>query len=136
MQLSRLKVTWPFQALADETRFRVLRLIAASGLPLTVGQLAAILEIPGNHLSRHLQILEAAGLTVTERKGRSHYIRIVASGDARESLYSAVRSMADETGILSQDLTRLTIVTQLTERQNCYSSVIGGSSTSAESGIA
>lgn len=100
MQMSRLRVTWPFQALADETRFRVVRLISSTGVPLTAGQGAAALGIATNHLSRHLQILEAAGLTTTERRGRSHYIRITGIGGCNDSLCAAVLSMADDTGCL------------------------------------
>ena len=67
MQLSRMPCTWPFQALADESRFRVVRLLASMGTPLTAGQRAGALAYPPHHLSRHLHLLESAGLILLPR---------------------------------------------------------------------
>lgn len=107
MQMMKLRQTWPFQALADETRFRIVRLLASAGVPLRAGQLASALNVAPNHLSRHLHILEAAGLTTTQRRGRAHYIGISASSRSNEPLCAAVLSMDDETGVFSEDTLRL-----------------------------
>ncbi len=107
MQLSRLRVTWPFQALADETRFRVVRLVLSFGAPLTAGQVASSLGIAANHLSRHLHILEAAGVTVIQRRGRSHFISVSSEEGYSDSLSATVLAMADSTGIIKGDLNRL-----------------------------
>lgn len=107
MQMSRLQVTWPFQALADETRFRVVRLILSFGAPLTAGQLANSLGMAANHLSRHLHILEAAGLTTIERRGRSHFISLSTTEEFLAPLSISILAMADSTGLFQQDLVRL-----------------------------
>ena len=98
--------TWPFQALADESRFRVVRLLASMGKPLAAGQLAAALACPPNHISRHLHVLETAGLTRVERKGRSPMVSLRSDG-ASESLAAAVLRMPDYEMTLADDLARL-----------------------------
>lgn len=124
MQLSRLKVTWPFQALADETRFRVVRLILGYGAPLTAGQVANSLGIAANHLSRHLHILEATGVTTIERRGRSHFIGLATNESFHDSLSATVLAMADSTGLLKQDLARLLTLNGQAEPDGNY--VSGG----------
>lgn len=106
VQLSRLKFTWPFQALADESRFRAVRILASLGRPLTAGQLAAGLGCQASHLSRHLNVLEATGLVEVRRKGRFHWVGL-SGGGAYESLAAAVLSMPDSDGILADDIARL-----------------------------
>lgn len=118
-------MTWPFQALADETRFRVVRLISSAGVSLPAGQVAAALGVAANHLSRHLQILEAAGVTTTERKGRLHYIGVTGIGGRNDSLCAAVLSMADDTGVLTQDLARLLSMKEQEGESRDYSSESG-----------
>lgn len=106
MQLSRMPCTWPFQALADESRFRVVRLLASMGAPLSAGQLSAALRCEPSHISRHLQVLESAGLIGVERVGRFHFISLRADG-VNESLAAAVLRMPDHAGTLAGDLARL-----------------------------
>lgn len=60
-----------FQALSQETRVRLLRLLAtagASGMP--AGELAGRLSVPPSTLSFHLAALEQAGLVQSTRQGR------------------------------------------------------------------
>jgi len=106
VQLSRMPCTWPFQALADESRFRVVRLLASIGSPLSAGQLSAALRCEPNHISRHLQVLESAGLTRVERVGRFHFVSLRPDG-ANEVLAAAVLRMPDDAGALAGDLARL-----------------------------
>jgi DNA-binding transcriptional ArsR family regulator len=64
-----------FRALADPTRRRMLeRLTDRTGQSLR--ELCAGLEMARQTVSRHLAVLEAAGLVATERHGREklHYI--------------------------------------------------------------
>jgi DNA-binding transcriptional ArsR family regulator len=107
MQTTKLRQTWPFHALSDEVRFRVMRLLITMGVPLRAGQLAAAINIPPNHLSKHLQVLELSGLTTTTRKGSAHYIYANVSSRANEAIFAAVLAMEDETGVCSEDLARL-----------------------------
>lgn len=106
MQLSRLQFTWPFQALADESRFRAVRLLASLGRPLTAGQLSGGLGCLPSHLSRHLNVLEATELIEVRRRGRFHWVNL-RGGGAYESLAAAVLSMPDSDGILADDIARL-----------------------------
>jgi DNA-binding transcriptional ArsR family regulator len=95
-----------FAALADETRFRTVRLLAATGSSLTPSQIAAALSIKPSHLSRHLQLLEAASLTRKERSGRSYAIELCDNAVAR-SLLTAVLAAEDDDETLAEDLVRL-----------------------------
>lgn len=106
MQLSRLPCTWPFQALADETRFRVVRLLASIAVPLTAGQIAAALGCTPAQISRHLQLLESTGLLCVRRVGRFHLV-CLRSDSVCDSLAAAVLSAPDHSGIHAKDLTRL-----------------------------
>jgi DNA-binding transcriptional ArsR family regulator len=67
-----------FQALADATRRRLLdRLFAENGR--TLGDLCADLDMTRQAVSKHLAVLEAAGLVVPFRRGREklHYLNPV-----------------------------------------------------------
>lgn len=58
-----------FRALADPTRRRILdRLYELDGL--TLGELCAGLEMSRQAVSKHLALLESAGLVATRRRGR------------------------------------------------------------------
>jgi predicted ArsR family transcriptional regulator len=92
--------------LADESRFRVVRLLATMGAPLSAGQLSTALGCEPNHISRHLHVLEAAGLTRVRRVGRFRQIMLRPDG-ANESLAAAVLRMPDSAGQLAGDLARL-----------------------------
>jgi len=63
-----------FGALADPTRRAMLRELAAQ--PRTVGELAAPFEISLAGASKHIQVLERAGLVQREVQGRVHTCRL------------------------------------------------------------
>ena len=63
-----------FQALADPTRRAMLRDLATQ--PRTVGELAAPYDISLAGASKHIQVLERAGLIQREIQGRVHTCRI------------------------------------------------------------
>lgn len=56
-----------YRALADPTRREILRLLRDDDLP--AGELAAAFEISWPSVSRHLRVLETAGLVSSERRG-------------------------------------------------------------------
>ena len=59
-----------FQALAHETRRDILdRLVAEPGL--SVGKLAVGFDVSRIAIMNHLKVLEAAGLVISEKSGRS-----------------------------------------------------------------
>jgi DNA-binding transcriptional ArsR family regulator len=65
-----------FGALAHAARRRVLVTIYFNGGSMTAGEIAAIFEHAWQTTTRHLQVLEAAGLLTHERKGRMRIYRI------------------------------------------------------------
>jgi DNA-binding transcriptional ArsR family regulator len=65
-----------FSALAHPTRRRVLMTINFNGGSMTAGEIAAIFEHAWQTTTRHLQVLEAAGLLTHERRGRTRIYRI------------------------------------------------------------
>src|ERR1700691_5628321 len=65
-----------FSALAHPARRRVLMTINFNGGSMTAGEIAAIFEHAWQTTTRHLQVLEAAGLLTHERRGRMRIYRI------------------------------------------------------------
>jgi DNA-binding transcriptional ArsR family regulator len=65
-----------FAALAHPARRRVLLTIYFNGGCMTAGEIAAIFERAWPTTTRHLKILEAAGLLTHETQGRMRMYRI------------------------------------------------------------
>ena len=63
-----------FRALADETRREILELLRTG--PKTSGEIADRFHSSWPTISRHLAILRAAGLVVTERQGQEIYYEL------------------------------------------------------------
>lgn len=64
-----------FQALADPTRREMLALLARG--ETTAGELGAPFDISQPAASRHIRVLERAGLVAREVDGRVHRLRLV-----------------------------------------------------------
>jgi DNA-binding transcriptional ArsR family regulator len=65
-----------FTALAHPARRRILLTIHFEGGAMTAGEIAAMFEHAWPTTTRHLQVLEAAGLLRHERRGRTRVYRI------------------------------------------------------------
>jgi DNA-binding transcriptional ArsR family regulator len=65
-----------FGALAHAARRRVLLTIYFNGGAMTAGEIAAIFEHAWQTTTRHLQVLERAGLLTHERQGRMRIYRL------------------------------------------------------------
>src|SRR6516225_10445089 len=65
-----------FTALAHPVRRRILITVYFNGGSMTAGDIAKTFEHAWPTTTRHLQVLEAAGLLRHERQGRSRYYRI------------------------------------------------------------
>jgi len=65
-----------FSALAHPARRRVLLTIYFNGGSMTAGEIAAIFEHAWQTTTRHLRVLEAAGLIAHEKQGRRRIYRI------------------------------------------------------------
>lgn len=69
-----------FKALSDETRLRILALLASA--ELCVCDLLVILELPQSTVSRHLAYLRNSGLVKDRREGVWMYYRLALEEDA------------------------------------------------------
>jgi DNA-binding transcriptional ArsR family regulator len=67
-----------FSALADPSRRAIVARLADS--ELTVGEIARPLPMSLPAVSKHLGILERAGLVTRRREGRVHHLRLVPGG--------------------------------------------------------
>src|SRR5437867_4919143 len=63
-----------FRALADQTRRDILRMLRTG--PRTSGEIASRFDSSWPTISRHLAVLRAAGLVVTERSGQEIYYEL------------------------------------------------------------
>ena len=63
-----------FRALADETRRQILEVLRAG--PRTSGEIADQFQSSWPTISRHLAVLRASGLVVTERKGQAIFYEL------------------------------------------------------------
>ena len=66
-----------FKALGDETRLKIIKIIAATGNQLCVGMIAHKLGVSQPAVSQHLKILKNAGLVTAERNGSHFHYRII-----------------------------------------------------------
>lgn len=95
-----------FQALADETRLRVIRLMVVTGEESCLCELVDSLLEPSYKLSRHLKILRQAGLLSSQKEGCWVYHRLVKESSYLETLYATVRALPDPEGIYNADFKR------------------------------
>lgn len=63
-----------FVALADETRRAILARLSAGEARVT--EVAAPFDISLNSVSKHIRLLERAGLVMRRRSGRDHYLSL------------------------------------------------------------
>lgn len=65
------------QAMADETRWRILQLVLNE--PLCVCELADILDMPQSSVSSHVQVIKKSGMLDSERCEKWIYYRVVSN---------------------------------------------------------
>jgi DNA-binding transcriptional ArsR family regulator len=65
-------------ALGNPTRREILRRLARE--PMPVGELAGHFPISRPAVSKHLRLLQAAGLVTSETQGKRHYCRLERAG--------------------------------------------------------
>jgi len=95
-----------FQAVADETRLRIIRLMVVTGDESCLCELVDSLLEPAYKLSRHLKILRQAGLLSSQKEGRWVYHRLVTKPAYLQQLYATVRELPDLNKIYNEDLKR------------------------------
>lgn len=106
MQMIMIQPETLFQALADETRLRIVRLLATTDEEACLCELVDSLQEPAYKLSRHLKILRQAGLLSSQKEGRWVYHRLVLEPRYIESLYATVRALPDPDQFYQADLAR------------------------------
>ena len=68
MKMETEKLPPAFRALAEPTRLKILLML--EGKPRTVGEIVDFFDLSQPTISRHLQTLTAAGLTLRKRQGQ------------------------------------------------------------------
>ncbi|HHI93705.1 MAG TPA: metalloregulator ArsR/SmtB family transcription factor [Gammaproteobacteria bacterium] len=106
MHLTRIPSDTVFQALADETRLRIIHLLVETGEESCLCELVDSLLEPSYKLSRHLKILRQAGLLTSQKEGRWVYHRMLEEPSYITRLYDVVRALPDADGVYAADLTR------------------------------
>jgi DNA-binding transcriptional ArsR family regulator len=76
-----------FAALADPTRRGILQRLAEG--EASVGEVAALFDVAAPTISRHVRVLEDAGLLAREKQGRVHRLRM-----EREPMHDALAWLA------------------------------------------
>lgn len=97
-------VTISFKALSDRNRVRIVAALLAR--PACVCELAYALAIKQSNLSRHLRVLENAGLITGEREGVWINYRII-TNPAHESMFELIKTLSSLDSVLKQDVVAL-----------------------------
>ncbi len=109
MTSTRLSIHDRLAELADATRCRLL--LAIERQELTVGELAAALQLPQSTVSRHLRILSDEGWATSRADGASRWYRLSPTlDDESRALWALVREPMGTTASASQDVARLNAV--------------------------
>lgn len=108
-----------FQALADATRIRVVRVLAAGREEACLCELVDSLLEPQYKLSRHLKVLRQVGVLAAEKDGRFVYHKLVAQHRHLKSLYAAICALPDSEGIFAADLRRFEQRMRLRQSGRC-----------------
>jgi len=94
-----------FRALGDETRLQIARLVADA--PRSTKELSELLSLSDSAISRHLKILQAAGLVSSQRDG--YYVLYRLDADRLDVLGRAMRSTLGLLGPPAGDLPALPV---------------------------
>lgn len=79
-----------FKALCDPTRVRILGCLIKCARTCSVGEIAGCCSVDLSVVSRHLQVLDRAGLLESEKRGRTVFYRVRYAEVCR-----TLRSLAD-----------------------------------------
>ncbi len=119
MQLNIRTQTEIFHALADESRLRIIRLLANSMEEACLCELVDSLLEPKYKLSRHLKILRQAGFLLTRKEGRWIYHRLNNDSITIASLGKIVAGLPDLDGRYSKDLEGIKLRIELRKAGCC-----------------
>ena len=106
MHLISIKPPELFQALADATRIRLIRLLAQDGKGSCLCELSDSLSLPDYFLSRHLKVLRQVGLLAAVKEGRWVYHRVARGPPYLDDVVAVVCSLPDPDKVFALDLAR------------------------------
>jgi DNA-binding transcriptional ArsR family regulator len=112
--MSLVAVVKIFKAAADPTRLRLLALLANG--EASVGELQEILEQSQPRVSRHLRLLDEAGLVVKFRDGHWVYYRLTAVASTKAIIDEALAIIGVDDECVAQDRAALDRVKRNRER--------------------
>lgn len=92
-----------FQALSDQTRLRIVRLLADTNEEACLCEIADSLDEPEYKLSRHLKILRQAGLLSAVKEGRWVYHQVIRGESFLDFLFSSIRALPDSDKVFATD---------------------------------
>jgi ArsR family transcriptional regulator len=124
MQLINIKAEDLVQALADNTRLRIIRLMVTTHEEVCLCELVDSLQEPAYKLSRHIKILRQAGLLSSQKDGRWVYHRLVSGPSYLESLYKFVQELPDTNQVYHRDRTHFQERMALRENGRCQIGIL------------
>lgn len=136
MQVITIEPESIFQALSDQIRIRILRLLVFSKSEVCLCELSESLAEPEYKLSRHVKILRQSGLLSAEKDGRWIYHRLAEKSPNLKLLYKFVRDLPDATEDFKLDLARLEKCKKSRNGGRCRPPQISVQKTSAKQGQA
>ena len=95
-----------FQALAELTRIRIMRLLVVTRGEACLCELVDSLLEPQYNLSRHLKVLRQMGLISAQKDGRFIYHTLVSTPSYLNRLWVCVQALPDPKGMFASDLKR------------------------------
>jgi ubiquinone/menaquinone biosynthesis C-methylase UbiE/DNA-binding transcriptional ArsR family regulator len=121
--VSAIPITALLHALGEEIRLRICRILERN--ELSVGEIAAVVQLPQSTVSRHLKVLASGGLVSRRAVGTATLYRLLRDDLAppARSLWSTVHDQMGNDPRLAEDLRRLESV--LAERKTDSVSYFG-----------
>jgi len=108
-----------FQAMADETRIRIIRLMVMSGEEVCLCEITDSLNESQTKLSRHLKVLRQAGLLSAQKEGRWVYHRLIIGESHLDHLHAIIKSLPDPDKLYETDLANFKARLGLREGARC-----------------
>ncbi len=95
-----------FKALSEETRFRIIFILRNAKDELCECDIADILDVPQYNISKHLNILDSAGMIKKRKEGRWIFLSLSDSLDKFKS--SVINSLGHlNSELINEDLTKM-----------------------------
>ena len=65
-----------FKALADASRIQIVSLLARRGIPMSVGEIVAAVDVGQSTVSAHLKVLAEVRFVLADHRGTATYYRV------------------------------------------------------------